>query len=349
MASTKDARQPAEDRIQISVHRDMINPGRIDLLKELYSDLNAALRPDMLYHYSGTISSLHWIALCQNREYGHIELVELIDRSFPEVARIMKANMPKAVSMNLVSLGPGDGETDIRILRHLETAFDFRCYYCIDFSFELLRHAVFRVSSAKVLKNGFRIKAVCGNFAESSDLLVCEEGARLFALTGFTLGNYNEINLLGKIRTLMTDRDFLLVDARLHDLKNWDGQSPIALGEISHLLNSYAQEQTDHFVFGPVEAVTLASVADVTFGRRINRETTCVPKALNVTLCCNGLRTKMRFTGEPVERAHLDLATTTFYSYTDLRRWLPDAGFNCIWDQQEDRVGLFLLTRSGGR
>jgi hypothetical protein len=300
----------------------------------------------MLCHYSGTVSALYWIALCQNPEYGHIKLVDLVDRSFPDTMRALRANMTDPVSVNLVSLGVGDGEIDIRILSHLEDELEVGCYCCVDFSFELLRHAVFRVSTAEALKNGFRIKAICGNFAEAVDLPVHEDGVRLFALTGFTLGNYNEADLLEKVGLQMTERDFLLVDAHLHGLTDWDGQSPISRQQISSLLSNYSQEATNRFVFGPVEAATTASAADVTFDRRINRDMTSVPKALNVTICCTNLRTRMRFTGEAVERSSLDLASTTFYSYSDLREFFPDAGFQCVWEKQEEGIALFLLKRS---
>lgn len=334
------------DRIRFSVHGDMLNPAGIRILKDLYTNLDDALGRGMLYHYSGTLSSLYWITLCRNPEYGHIELVALIDRSFPEVTRMLQAGRPQNNVINLVSLGAGDGETDIAILRHLEDAFDFRCYYCIDFSFELLRHAVFRISSAKGLKNGFRIHAICGNFVESADLLSQEESVRLFSLTGFTLGNYNEAKLLEKIGWLMSDHDFLFVDARLHDLNDWDGRSPVSKQKISHLINSYVQESTNRFAFGPVEAATTATITDVIFDYRINREMTTVPRALNITVCCSNLKTKMRLSGKVVDKEHLDLASTTFYSFDDLRRWFPKAGFNCVWNKQEDRVALFLLARS---
>jgi len=54
------------------------------------------------------------------------------------------------------------------------------------------------------------------------------------------------------------------------------------------LLGSYSQEKTNRFVFGPVEAATIASAADVTFDCKINRELTSVPNVLNVTIFCSG-------------------------------------------------------------
>ncbi len=348
MTSDKGVRKLTDQnkRIEFDLQRNMFDPERIIPLAELYINLDAVLREDMLCHYSGTVSAMYWIALCRNPEYGHIQLVDLVDRSFPQIVRALRANVTNLTSLGLVSLGPGDGDIDIKILRHLEEGFDVLSYCCIDFSFELLRYAVARVSRAEELKNDFRIQAIWGNFAISDGFLNREDCVRLFALTGFTLGNYNEADLLGNIRQQMTEHDFLLVDAHLHNLKDCDSQDLALAQEMIQMLSGYSQEETNRFVFGPVEAATTASSADVIFDRKVNRDITSVPNALNVTLLCKDLRTRMRFTNELIERDHLDLATTTFYNCEDLRKWFPTAGFDCVWQKQEGSVALFLLKRS---
>lgn len=55
----------------------------------------------------------------------------------------------------------------------------------------------------------------------------------------------------------------------------------------------------------------------------------------------------MRLTGKTIERERLDLATTTFYSYSDLREWLPTCGYECVWEKQSGPIALFLLKRCG--
>jgi len=334
------------NRIEFDLQQNMFDPERIIPLADLYINLDAVLREDMLCHYSGAVPAMYWIALCRNPDYGHIQLVDLVDRSFPLIVRALRANVTNLTSLSLVSLGPGDGDIDIKILRHLEEGFDVPSYCCMDFSFELLRYAVARVSKAEELKNDFRIQAIWGDFAVSNGILNREECPRLFALTGFTLGNYNEADLLGNINQLMTGHDFLLVDAHLHNLKDCSSQYPDLEQEMTQMLSGYSQEETNRFVFGPVEAITTASSSDVIFDRKVNRDMTSVPNALNVTISCKDLRTRMRFANGLIERDHLDLATTTFYSYEDLRKWFPIAGFDCVWQKQEGSVALFLLKRS---
>jgi len=335
-----------DGRIEFTLDPSMYDPGRVIPITDLYSHLDLALRKDLLYHYSGPISALNWIALCHHPTYGHIQLVNLLSRSLPRIMSVLSEHFSEQIPMCMVSLGPGDGEIDIKILRCLEDSFNVSRYYCLDFSFELLRYAVFRVSIANELKQSFRIKAICTNFAEAGGLRACEEESRLFSLNGFTLGNYSERALLGRIRQLMTERDLLLVDAHLHGLKSLEGRSSVAKDDMKKLLGFYSKEITNRFVFGPVEAVTTASVSDVQFDFRIHREMTAVPNALNVTILCKDLRTKMRFTGETIERATLDLASTTFYNYADLKEWFPSCGFQCVWEKQEGAIAIFLLQRS---
>jgi hypothetical protein len=73
---------------------------------------------------------------------------------------------------------------------------------------------------------------------------------------------------------------------------------------------------------------------------------TAVSNALNVTIRCKNLRTEMRFTGETIERSTLDLASTTFYSYADLRERFIAHGHQCVWESEAGSIALFLLKPS---
>ena len=124
------------------------------------------------------------------------------------------------------------------------------------------------------------------------------------------------------------------------------GRDAIEREGLEQLLGSYSQEATNRFVFGPVETVTTASASDVGFEFHIHREMTAVPDAVNVTICCINLKTRMRFTGEPVERSRLDLATTTFYDPAALKEWFPSCGLDCLREERSGPFALFLLKRS---
>jgi hypothetical protein len=314
----------------------------------IYSNLDKVVKVDLQYHFSGPIGASYWIKLCQLPEYGHPALVELIDTTLGEVICALLGIVPQMGTLNLVSLGPGDGEIDIRLLGNLENRLSLDCYYCLDSSFELLRHAVNRVLKSKILKTKFRIKAICCDFTQRKSFVPdcgSDLSVNLFSLTGFTLGNYNEVRLLGGIAAGMSPRDFLFLDARLHSLESCGEERELTHMDKLSLLNSYSQEMVNRFVFGPVEVATTSNATDVNFDYEVCNRITVVPKALNVIICCGELRTRMRLTGELVERNRLELAATTLYSYPELLKWFPTAGFQVVWHKNTGSIGLFLLRK----
>ncbi len=348
MATIKAQPDNQWDRVQFVVHRSMYDPGKAEAATDVYFDLDKAVRLDLQHHYSGPVCALNWITLCRQQEYGHLALVDLIDRALPEALQTLRAMNPQISQLDLVSLGPGDGEIDIRLIRNIETCFELPYYYCFDFSFELLCHAVSRVLGSPFLKNQFRIKAVCGDFTQIAEPICPDDHksrVNLFSLTGFTLGNYNEGKLLHYIAEAMLPNDLLLVDSHLHDLRDWDGQRKLSSDEVARLLAGYSQSLTNRFVFGPVEAATLAKPSDVVFGCEMARKITSVPNAFNVIIYCRDLRTKMRFADETVQKDRLDLACTTFYEYGHLLDWFATIGFHPVWQCRSGLIGLFLLMR----
>jgi len=345
-ATSVGARREDMSRISFSVDPAMYLAGASGAAARVHDDHQALVRPDLGNHYSGAVCAGRWIALCDDPEFGHAALVELIDRTCATVMEAMHADSGSSVGRPLISLGSGDGEVDLRILRGIEARGGANLYCCLDSSFELLRVALGRVARSEGLPRGLPIRAHCADFTRLADpcaLPGAEPAGRLFALTGFTLGNHDESALLKGISTLMSARDYLLVDARLHDFL--DG------GEIPDLPESVRQsvverfelESVKRFVFGPLEVATLARVEDVGFEFEITNEVTVVPKALNILISCTGLETKMRLTGEPVRRSRVELAVTTLYRYVDLQRWFLASGYRIVWHQRFGDVGLFLL------
>ena len=58
-------------------------------------------------------------------------------------------------------------------------------------------------------------------------------------------------------------------------------------------------------------------------------------------------KTRMRYTGEAVEKGRLALASTTFYDHAALKAWFPSCGRDCIWEERSGPFAIFLLRRSG--
>lgn len=318
------------------------------LPREVYGDLDRVVRPDLHYHYSGPICAHRWLDVCEDPSYGHHGLLDRISRVFPDVIAALRTESGGLSRINIASLGPGDGSLDERILKMLESEMTVESYSGMDFSIELLRRTVHRISHADGLKREFPVTAICGDFTELEAAMPDSSpgrSLRLFTLTGLTMGNYRESQLLTQVGKLMHDGDYLFVDARLHTLgATTDGYS-MSPSKRKEILQSYDLQSVRRFVFGPAEVATFATSADVEIEYEITGAITAVPNALNVVIYCTGLETTMRFTGEPVERDRLDLAMTTMYNYADLASWFGTVRFSTVWQSDASGIAMFLLRK----
>lgn len=316
--------------------------------REVYGDLERVVRPDLYYHYSTPICAQRWLDVCEDPAYGHGALLGRVTDLMPEVSAALRADSGGRSRAALCSLGSGDGSVDERILEGLAGAFEVVSYTGLDFSFELLRRCVHRIAYAPGLPEGMAVHAVCGDFTDLGSVTLPErppDALRVFALTGFTFGNYAEERLLRDIGRLMTEGDYLLLDARLHALGPL-APDPGALGAsgvgpAAH----YDAGTVRRFVLGPVEVATTAVTSDVDISFEVSRALTTVPNAVNLVIYCRGLDATMRLTGERVRRDRLDLAVTTSYHLQDLASWLGDSGLTMVWQGRAGDVAFFLLRR----
>ncbi len=332
-------------RVTFEVDPSMYNGSRPSGLRELSTSLEGIVRTDLRYHYSGPICAQRWISLCGDPEYGHLRLVALIDAALPELIKAAMEDAGDLTAIDFVSLGPGNGAIDHRILRRLQADLLLRDYYCLDSSFELLCYAVKQILRSKALQD-LKIHATCGDFTQVRKLgpdANAKGHTRLFALTGFTLGNFKEDELLTQISPLMSGQDYLLLDARLHHLNAWDGERKLNSREKSALQGHYQPESVKRFVFGPVETTTYAKWKDVQIEYEVAPKRTSVPGAVRIVIFCKSLDTITRLTGKRIRMQRLDLASTTLYGYSELASWLESKGFRLVWRAKTAAVGLFLL------
>ncbi len=190
-----------------------------------------------------------------------------------------------------------------------------------------------------------KLKAIHGDFFELvqyKKIFDHDAIPNLFSLLGFTFGNYNEAEFIGKIKEGMGLGDFLLLDARLHDLELGE---KLTIEQKSVLINSYNNESTNRFVFGALEAVTNAEYKSVSFECVPKREITTVPNAINILINCKGINTKFRNDNKSYKKDSICLGMTTLYSYNDLINWLSRRGFKIIWSKKTTGTGIFLLRK----
>jgi hypothetical protein len=263
------------------------------------------------------------------------------------VIKAARADAGDLTVVDFVSLGPGNGAIDSCILRRLQADLLLRDYYCLDSSFELLCYVVKQILRSKTLQH-LKIYATCGDFTKARNLgsdSNAKGQTRLFALTGFTLGNFQEEELLTQISPLMSGQDYLLLDARLHRLNDWDGKRKLSGREKAALQGHYQPESVKRFVFGPIETTSYAKWNDVQIEYEVAPKRTPVPGAVQIVIFCKSLDTTMRLTGKRIRKRRLDLASTTLYGYSELASWLESKGFQSVWRTRAADVGLFLLRR----
>lgn len=323
---------------------------RYALPREVYGDLDRVIRTDLYYHYSTPVCAQRWLDVCEDPVYGHTRLLTHVRDVMPRVVEALRRDSGGKPSAELCSLGPGDGSVDLRMLEGLTRGFALSSYTGLDFSFELLRRSVHRLAHAPGLPEDLTIRAICGDFTDLGSVTLDDHdpsAVRVFALTGFTFGNYPEDQLLRNIGRLMAPGDYLFLDARLHAL----GPLPEDLGPFQPEADgvgtgaAYDAGSVRRFVLGPVEIATTVDTSTLRVSFEVARSLTALPNALNLVLYCTGLNATMRLTGERVRRDRLDLAVTTSYHLSDLADWLRASGFATVWHDHAGDVAFFLLRR----
>jgi hypothetical protein len=267
----------------------------------------------------------------------------MIDRWFPEALRASPpATGAQGREVRLVSLGPGNGDIDVRLLAQLENAFGRIAYSCVDSSFELLRRAVARIAGASELLSQFPIEAICADFT-SVDAARAGGNIDLLSLMGGTLGNYREDVLIERLKKWMKPDSQLLIDAWLWVPNGWNGARNLTMQEERSLTSTLSFQARNQFVFGPLELATTATARDVTFGHEVNRSITVVPGAVNIITYCSNLSARVRLTDEPIVRQHVPLAATTRYDFERLAEWFGSVGLTVVWRKAVGAAGVFML------
>lgn len=321
----------------------------VDLYKDALRYIRTAGSVDLKYNYVGALGASNWLSISQDPNYIHAELVNLYKDNIGEIISAAKLDDK---TLDYISLGPGDGDIDVAILHRLQESTRLLNYYPLDISLELLQKTVTEVVDCKFLPKTFRIKAIHGDFAELGrykSIYAFDRSINLFGLIGFSLGNYNEAQLLGKIREGMNPGDLLLLDARLHDFGA--GDTALSEEQKNRILSHYSNKMHSRFAFGPVEMLTDAVFERTNILHEVNRHFTCVPAAHNVVVYCKELSAKLRTdmdrkkAGRRVKKDRLDLGVTTVYDADQLENWLLGRGFEIVWKKKKGGTLALVLRK----
>lgn len=343
-----------DNRLRRGFHSDFIvdstishhdKTSNIELAKQLEHELrNDNDRTiDLKYNYLGASSAANWITLSKHPGYGHSKLIKFISENASEIVNQLELEPGKTI--DFISLGSGDGEIDKHLLFQLITRNNLNVFYPFDISFDLLQKVVNEVATCTWWQDKPKIKAIHGDFLELVNyrrIFDHDNVPNCFSLLGFTFGNYSEGNFIGKIKEGMRKGDYLLLDARLHDLKL---VAKITNEDKEKITANYNNQSANRFVFAALETVTNADYKSVTFENVPSQHYTDVPNAVNVLVNCKGVNARFRSDNKPFRKDTISLGLTTLYSFEDLVTWLGNKGFNVIYEKQVDGNGFILLRK----
>ncbi|MET0305069.1 MAG: hypothetical protein ABW196_02435 [Solirubrobacterales bacterium] len=341
------------------------------LQEEAMARVRDATELDLKYHYVGWKMAENWNALTDDKTYAHAHHRSSLAGAISD----MTAVLPKDTSFRYVSLGPGDGKTDAAVLPALANELDITSCFFVDVSIELLQVATNRVIT-ELIETGRlsprHIRAVLGDFEEGlSKLAPVLSGfgdKSFFSLSGFTIGNSTERNLIVSLAGGMQPGDFLLLDARLHGLGK---VTSISEDQKKAFLEPYESKAMKKFSFGPVEDLCDYTVRlgepeaepeiEIEYEPCIGTSvTTDVSNAINVYIDAKGMYVNEAFRAKvglkPLsslqvitsreKKKTLRLVTLTFYDFDSLVQWFGETGlFKVCWKRDLGRSGLFLLER----
>jgi hypothetical protein len=174
------------------------------------------------YHYSDSEAAEIWIRLCEQPTYKYMRsTLEFwsgdLGRTFTDVVQ----QQIGTDSFDFVSLGPGDGQKDARIVAHWAQAGVDLLYYPYDASVPLAGHAVEAVrarSRTAEYRHGVPTKLVIGDFRDLEhvrEVFAHRPYPNVVSLLG-TLGNLgSDVRFLADLRGVMGDDDLLILEVRL--------------------------------------------------------------------------------------------------------------------------------------
>lgn len=320
----------------------------LELFAQAESYLRNRATVDIRYNYLGVLGARNWLAISQDPDYPHSQLITLYRRSIPE---IITAAELEGTDVDYISLGPGDGEIDVYMLKELGGRANLLNYYPIDISLELLQKAVEEVIECPFLHRSFQMKAIHGDFTQLAryrPIFAFDNSVNLFCLAGFSLGNYREAELIGKIFEGMNEGDYLLLDARLHDFGT--ATQNLTPKQRDEIVRNYSHRVHNRFAFGPIEMLTDAPYDREKFIHEVTTRLTQVPNALSVLIAVKDVNGRFRFKGEyekktVLKEKRINLGFTTVYDESSLEHWLEGRGFAIKWKKKEKGTLVLLLCR----
>jgi Predicted nucleotide-binding protein containing TIR-like domain/Histidine-specific methyltransferase, SAM-dependent len=204
----------------------------------------------------------YWLAMCRGNKYKYFKRARAhLQRNAPRIATKVNDALG-STSVDVVSLGCGDGTKDDILLRALASklaADEYLYYYPIDISDILLVEAIRQIAKNGLKKHRFRCKPILGDFTNLASLtgvVAYRKNRNLFSVLGNTIGSFDESSIFASIEGALEPGDLVLIEANTGDPKDslpvlkedaagqWDWSTLDALG-IAREECEMSQEESD--------------------------------------------------------------------------------------------------------
>lgn len=306
-----------------------------DTIPELRSQIVRHLRTGEVlpttYSYVSDSGLHHWIELTGDPGYvAYHESIGFFAETASEIAALSEARLKKR-SIDFVSLGPGTGQKDQKLLAafvaRLERTDAPLYYYPFDINPEMITTAVRRVTGDRDLTARLRIKAVVADF-QSLTLFKPVYQYRQFpncvVLLGNTLGNMrDDRGFLEKLyESAMLPQDILLLEVRTRG-----GQG--AMG--NEALNK-------KFDFGPLELLGVEyNSHKLTYKSTEGRSV--IPKTVTTV----ATYAEVRYRGQTFRDVKLSYVHQ--YDVASLRAVAQEIGFEVVKQYENEFSAVLVLAR----
>lgn len=211
---------------------------------EIVSGLSAALLRRELperYSYWFPTSVRAWLDLCSDGAYrNYVRSSRLLEAHAADIANLASRHAARGATLEVVSLGAGQADKDVALLRALFARGVAPCYRPVDASQALLELAcaAARDVTCEAVKADLSLPA-------HLDAIDAMRAGRptLWMLLGNTLGAFDPPSLCAELRRVVGPRDTLLLDAEI-----LEGATTIA---------GYDNPLNRRFAFAPLAALGL--------------------------------------------------------------------------------------------
>ena len=284
--------------------------------------------------YAEELGALRWLDLKRSSKYTINELSTNFLQSKSEQIKEILGKKFLSIFPDFVSLGPGDGEKDLILLKSLFSDLPegkgSLYYYPYDISLYMLSNAIRSVANDSYLRKRIKIKATCADFRELDSLKYVynyRKEPNLLLLLGNTMGNQShEIEFLSHLRAGMYDKDILILEIRL--INEYD-------------MEPSGSDKLNKFNFTPLEVL----------GYSYKKECISYPVSKIGAEIDGTINYTATYIDRDISQYPIILNNYKRYEKKKVKRALEDAGFNVeepICDNN-NTLALFVLSKKINR